>query len=154
MGALIDPAGILLDRDPAPRPFGDAEARRGEPRRWDFLGNFPVPLRQRIRDGVADLVAESRAAGGPPLKCCFPMGQGGPGPFDRLRFIRALDDYPDMLVSAENGAAFNRRFHERFVAAGAFSGCQPARAASVFEACGLIDPKGWIGASRSRPSCS
>jgi ABC-type Fe3+ transport system substrate-binding protein len=145
MGELIDPSSLVLDRDPAMRPFGDAAARRGEPRGWDFLGAVPVPLRHRIRDGVGDLATRIAAEGGPALKCCFPMGQGGRGHTGRLRFIGSLDDYPDMLVSDGQGDSFNRRFYEAHVAGGAFTGSQPGRVASVFADCGLIDPKGWIG---------
>jgi hypothetical protein len=118
MGAMIG-SSFTLDTT-----FGDAAVQRGVPRGWDFLGNVPVPLRHCVRDGTADAVARHRAAGGPSLKCCFPMGQGGRTPFDRLRFVRALDDFPNMLVSAEHGNAFNRRFHEKHVVGGAFSGYQ------------------------------
>lgn len=145
MGALIDPSSLVLAADPAMRPFGNSTARRGEPRAWDFLGAVPVPLRHRIRDGVGDLATRIAGEGGPPLKCCFPMGQGGRGPISRLRLIRSVEDYPAMLVSDGYGSAFNRRFHESHVAGGAFVGSQPERVASVFADCGLIDPKGWIG---------
>lgn len=144
MGAMIGTT-LVLDVAVPSGSFGDAAVQRGAPRGWDLLGNVPVPLRHCIRDGMADVVARHRAAGGPSLKCCFPMGQGGRSPFDRLRFVRALDDFPNMLVSAEHGNAFNRRFHERHVAGGAFSGCQPHGVASVFAESGLIDPQGWVG---------
>ena len=64
---------------------------------------------------------------------------------DRLRLIRSLADFPHMLVSAEHGNAFNRRFYERHVAGGAFTSGQPDGAASAFTDCGLIDAQGWIG---------
>lgn len=118
--------------------LGNTSQPRGSARGWDFLGNVPVPLRQRVRDGVADLTA-----GRGDLKCCFPMGQGGRGPFERLRYIRALDDFPGMLVSADHGNAFNRAFHRRHVEGGAFAACQPDGVAPVFR--DLLDPKGWIG---------
>jgi len=127
------------------QPFGAAAVQRGAPRGWDLLGNVPVPLRQRVRDGVAEVVEAQDA----PLRCCFPMGQGGHGPFERLRYVRALVDYPDMLVSAEHGNAFNRRFHQRHMAAGDFSGAQPDGVASVFAE--LVDPKGWIGVFAAAP---
>lgn len=144
MGVVTAPSTLILDLDPARRPFGDADQPRGAPRGWDFLGNVPVPVRARVRDGVADLVTAHREAGGAALKCCFPMGQGGVGPIERLRFIRRLDDFPRMLVSAEHGNAFSRRFHAEHVEHGAFTGCQP-KTAPVFADCGLIDDKGWIG---------
>jgi len=129
MNALSDVAG-----------FGDASQPRGAPKGWDLLGGVPVPLRQRVRDGVADLLASHGEQG---LKCCVPLGQGGRGPFERLRFIRALDEFPDMLVSSEHGNAFNRAFHRRHVEAGVFSGCQPDGVDPIFSQ--LVDPKGWIG---------
>ncbi len=106
--------GALIPRLELPThgvPFGATATRRGLPARLGSLGTVPVPLRQRVRDGVADLVQEIGEADAPPLRCCFPMGQGGRGPFERLRYIRALADYPGMLVSAEHGNAFNRRFY-------------------------------------------
>jgi ABC-type Fe3+ transport system substrate-binding protein len=104
-----------------------------------------VPLRARIRDGVANEVTRIRVESGRSLKCCFPMGQGGSSPFERLRLVRELDDFPRMLVSAEHGNAFNRSFYQRHVATGAFDGCQPERIAPAFSECGLIDPTGSIG---------
>lgn len=119
------------------------------PGRWCqqavLLGNVPLPLRHCVRDGVADQVKTMRDRGGETLRCCFPMGQGGVTPFQRLRFIRHLDDFPDMLVSAEHGNAFNRRFHARHMAGGDFRSGQPADVASVFTQAGLVDPQGWIG---------
>ncbi|MBI5132673.1 MAG: ABC transporter substrate-binding protein [Rhodopseudomonas palustris] len=145
MGTLALGSRIILDIEPRGRAFGDVAVPRGAPRGWDFLGNVPVPLRARVRDGVADRVTQHRLDGGEALRCCFPMGQGGVGPFERLRRVRALDDFPRMLVSAEHGNAFNRRFHAEHVAAGHFSACQPGDVASAFSDCGLIDPQGWIG---------
>ncbi|OIQ94529.1 hypothetical protein GALL_234860 [mine drainage metagenome] len=121
-------------------PFGGEGLPRGGARGWDFLGTVPVPVRQPVRDGVAALLA---AQGG--LRACMPQGQGSPGPFQRLRFIRTLAEYPGLLVSSEQGNAFNRAFHRRHVEGGAFSGCQPETSAAVFTEAGLIDPKGWIG---------
>ncbi len=144
MGPLGDHLSLALA--PPPRPlFGDAERDRGVARGWDLLASVPVPLRHRVRDGVADLLAREAAAGRPPLHACFPLGQGGRSPFDRLRYIRRLDDYPEMLVSADGGNAFNRRFHDRHVLGGAFESAQPAGAAEVFTAAGLVDPLGRIG---------
>lgn len=131
--------------DAAAGPFADAGREVGEARGLDLLGTVPVPLRHRVRDGVADLLMRLRDGGNPPLKCCFPLGQGGRSPFDRLRFIRSLGEFPDMLVSCEHGNAFNRRFYRAHVANGAFSACQPADPAPVFVDAGLIDPEGWIG---------
>lgn len=119
----------------------DAQSPRG----WDFLGHVPVPVRLRVRDGVADVVSRHAAQSGEGLKCCFPMGQGGIGPLKRLRFIRQFEAFPNMLVSAEDGGAFNRRFYERHVATGAFASCQPDALHPAFAAAGLADPKGWIG---------
>ncbi len=121
-------------------PFGGGDQPRGGARGWDFLGTVPVPVRQPVRDGVAALLAEH---GG--LRACMPLGQGGHGPFQRLRLIRDLADYPGLLVSSEQGNAFNRAFHRRHVEGGAFSACQPQGAAAPFAEAGLIDPKGWIG---------
>ena len=134
-----------LDLDRGARVFGDHDVARAAPRGWDLLANTPVPLRSHVRDGVAELLTRQRAEGGRPLKCCFPAGQGGRGPFDRLRLIRKLEDFPEVLVSSEVGNVFNRRFHQRWVEAGAFGGCQPSRTAAVFADCGLVDPEGWIG---------
>lgn len=120
--------------------FGDSSQPRGVPKGWDLLGGVPVPLRQRVRDGIADLLASRNESG---LKCCVPLGQGGRGPFERLRFIRALDDFPDMLVSSEHGNAFNRVFYHRHVEAGAFSGCQPDGVDPIYR--DLVDPMGWVG---------
>jgi len=145
MGVTPATSSFALTLDREARAFGDNNVTRATARGWDFLGNTPVPLRNQIRDGVAEWSARQRATGGPALKCCFPMGQGGRGPFDRLRFIHELEDFPDVLVSSEVGNAFNRRFHERHVETGGFQGCQPARTAAIFADCGLIDPKGWIG---------
>lgn len=140
------PLSLSLSLDPKGRaqPFGDATLGRGAAEGWAFLGSVPVPLRQWVRDDVAEVLNRHQAQGGPASRCCFPMGQGGPGPFQRLRFIRAFDAYPDMLVSADYSNAFNRRFHERHVEQGAFTGAQGA-AAPVFTESGLVDPKGWIG---------
>lgn len=145
MGPVALPSRIMLDLGSRARAFGDATIARGASRGWDFLGNVPVPLRARVRDGVADQMTAQRLAGGETLRCCFPMGQGGVGPFDRLRLIRDIDDFPRMLVSAEHGNAFNRSFHTNYLEAGRFGACQPASAAPVFADCGLFDPKGWIG---------
>ncbi|HEY0283019.1 MAG TPA: ABC transporter substrate-binding protein, partial [Rhizomicrobium sp.] len=130
-------SGTVLDLPAVGRLFGDAATARG----WDFLGNVPVSLRHRVRDGVAELVAQH----GETLKCCFPMGQGGDGPFERLRRIRSFDDYPGMVVSSDHGNVFNRRFYDRHVATGGFVGCQPGGIAPVFSEAELVDPKGWIG---------
>lgn len=145
MGPVGLPSRILLDLQPRGRVFGDVASQRGSSRGWDFLGSVPVPLRARVRDGVADQVTAQRLQGGAALRACFPMGQGGTGPFERLRLIRKLDEFPRMLVSAEHGNAFNRRFHAQHVESCAFSACQPDGVADVFRDCGLIDPNGWIG---------
>lgn len=146
MGIVIPPPSIALDLGPNHRRvFGDPAAARGAPRGWDFLGNVPVPLRARARDDLADVVMRHRTEGGEALKCCLPMGQGGRGPLERLRWVRELDDFPRMLVSAEHGNAFNRRFNDTHVVGGAFTSCQPEGVASVFGDAGLVDPKGWIG---------
>lgn len=136
---------LILDVDPAHHVFGDSVAASAAPRGWDFLGSTPVPLRARMRDEVAQVVQSHLLCGGPPLKCCMPMGQGGPTPLERLRFVRQLEDFPKLLVSAEHGNVFNRAFHGAYVERGAFSSAQPDGAAPIFAEAGLIDPKGWIG---------
>jgi len=118
--------------------FADQERSWGCARGWDFLGNVPVPLRQWIRDSLAETLL-----GRDDLKCCMPLGQGGRGPFERLRQIRRLADFPAMLVSAEHGNVFNRAFHRTYVEQGAFSACQPEGVAEVFRP--MLDPKGWVG---------
>jgi ABC-type Fe3+ transport system substrate-binding protein len=143
MGVVAGRTRIILDMSPPREPFGDAAAPRGAPRGWDLLGNVPVPLRHRVRDDLAAVAEGLRTEGGAALKCCFPMGQGGRTPFDRLRYIRALDDYPHMLVSAEHGNAFNRRFYERHVASGAFTSGQPATVDPLFAE--MVDPQGVFG---------
>jgi ABC-type Fe3+ transport system substrate-binding protein len=117
----------------------DLDAESGAARGWDFLGGAPVPLRRRLREDVAQSLCQR----GAPLACAFPLGQGGRGPFERLRQIRTLRDYPGMLVSCEGANAFNRRFHSNHVETGGFAGFQPANAPP--ELAGLVDPKGWIG---------
>ncbi|WP_228125039.1 ABC transporter substrate-binding protein [Candidatus Methylospira mobilis] len=112
---------------------------------WDLLANVPVPLRHQVCDGIAGVVAQTESANGKAFKWHIPLGQGGVSPFDKLRFIHSLADYPNMLVSADHGSAFNRRFQERYLMKGAFSGAQPEGAATVFSDSGLIDPAGWIG---------
>ena len=145
MGVLAAPTTIGLHISRPPGVFGDPTASRAQPRGWDLLGNVPVPLRHLVRDGVAARVQPLRRDGHAPLKCCFPMGQGGASPFQRLRYIRALDEFPHMLVSAEYGHCFNRAFHARHVEGGAFRAEQPNGVDAVFSEAGLIDPKGWIG---------
>ncbi|MDQ0505144.1 ABC transporter substrate-binding protein [Xanthobacter agilis] len=111
----------------------------------DLLCEVPVPLRMRFADDLSRHLARHCTQGGEAFSCHVPMGQGGPSPLDRLRYVRDPLDFPRMLVSARHGNAFNRRFHDTHMRAGAFSSGQPAGVASVFEAAGLIDPKGWIG---------
>jgi ABC-type Fe3+ transport system substrate-binding protein len=118
---------------------------------WDFLGNVPVPLRAHVRDAVSERIASHRRQNGLQLRSLFPGGQGGVGPFERIRLIRELDCYPRMLLSADYGNAFNRQFHARYVETGHFSSCQPDDVPSVFAECGLVDPKGWIGAVAVAP---
>jgi ABC-type Fe3+ transport system substrate-binding protein len=114
-----------------------------DPRSWDFLGHVPVPVRQRVRDAVADVVSHHVALGGEVLNGCFPMGQGGVGPMERLRYIRRLEDFPHMLVSAEDGGAFNRRFLAEHGAA--FTACQPPVLHPAFAEAGLVDPLARVG---------
>ena len=144
MGSLTQHR-IALDLDPAHRVFGDAASARAAPRGWDFLGSTPVPLRAKMRDDIALAAQEHVAQGGTPLKCCMPLGQGGHTPIERLRFVRALEDFPKLLVSSEHGAIFNRIFHRQHIERGAFSSCQPQGAAEAFIQAGLIDPQNWIG---------
>jgi ABC-type Fe3+ transport system substrate-binding protein len=110
-----------------------------DPRRLDFLGTVPVPVRRRVREGLAAELTRH-----PAIRGCMPMGQGGSTPFERLRFIRDPAEYPAMLVSAEHGNIFNRRFHAAHVATGGFCACQP-EAADAFRSSGLVDSKGTIG---------
>lgn len=145
MGVLDLPAFVSPSLSRSLGLFGDADAPRARATGWDLLGSVPVPLRHLVRDGVAAVAADARQDGGAALKCCFPMGQGGVTPFQRLRRIRALDDYPDMLVSAEGANLFNRRFHHRHVEGGDFTAAQPQGVDPVFRRAGLIDPQGWIG---------
>jgi hypothetical protein len=78
-----------------------------------------------MRDELADLLRERQFKGAEKLKCCMPMGHGGRTPFDRLRHIRDLDDFPRLPASSDNGDAFNRAFHARYVETGAFVAPQP-----------------------------
>ena len=144
MGSLTQHR-IALDLDPAHRVFGDAASARAAPRGWDFLASTPVPLRAKMRDDIALATQAHVARGGAPLKCCMPMGQGGRTPIERLRYVRALEDFPKLLVSSEHGAIFNRTFHRQYVERGAFSGRQPQGTAEAFTKAGLIDPQNWIG---------
>jgi ABC-type Fe3+ transport system substrate-binding protein len=143
MSALTSASSILNEMTPANRLF--AQEPGPSSRTWDFLGSVPVPLRQRICDSVVDAAAGQLADGGAPLHCCFPAGHSGISLIRRLRYIRSLENFPNMLVSAEHGNLFNRRFHEEYVAPGAFSACQPEGLAEAFSECGLIDPQGSIG---------
>jgi ABC-type Fe3+ transport system substrate-binding protein len=142
MGAI---SSIPLAVAPPPRAFGAAHAPRATARGWDFLGCCPSPLRMRMRDELADLLRETHRQRGERLKGCMPMGQGGRTPFERLRYIRELEDFPKLLVSSDHGNAFNRAFHASHVETGAFVAPQPAGAAQAFVEAGLIDEKGWIG---------
>jgi ABC-type Fe3+ transport system substrate-binding protein len=148
MGALTS---IALAVEPPPRAFGDALAPRASARGWDFFGSCPAPLRMKMRDDLSELLRLRRLAGAERLKCCMPMGHGGRTPFDRLRFIRELDDFPKLLVSSDHGNAFNRAFHARHVEGGAFASLQPEGAARAFVEAGLIDPRGWIGVYAAAP---
>jgi ABC-type Fe3+ transport system substrate-binding protein len=58
-----------------------------------------------MRDELADLLRERQFRHAEKLKCCMPMGHGGRTPFDRLRHIRDLDDFPRLLASSEHGNA-------------------------------------------------
>lgn len=117
-------------------------AEAASPRGWDLLAGVPVPLRHRVRDGLADVLARHDRSTARPLACCFPAGPSGQRIFDRLRRVRALGEFPGMLVSADYGNAFNRRFHDRHVARGAFRAGQPGPVAAPFADCGLPDPEG------------
>jgi ABC-type Fe3+ transport system substrate-binding protein len=145
MTALLSKTDLMFDASAPLSPLGNGEEGRKDPRGLDFLGSVPVPLRNRVGDGLARLAALRRSRGAAPLKYCFPRGQGGRSPFERLRFIRDLESYPAMQVSAEYGNAFNSRFYEAHVRSGAFSACQPRPAPPVFADAGLCDPEGWIG---------
>jgi len=136
---------IKLAVEPPPRAFGEAHAPRATARGWDFLGSCPAPLRMRMRDELADLLRERQFKHAEKLKCCMPMGHGGRTPFERLRHIRDLDDFPKLLASSDHGNAFNRAFHARHVETGAFVAPQPAGFSAAFAEAGLIDPRGWIG---------
>lgn len=141
MGAMITTDTLMLDSRSNTELLGSHIAKP----RLDFLGNVPVPLRHRVQSDMADLAAQTEAHTGKALKYLIPMGQGGRTPFDQLRFIRTLADYPNMLVSSEHGNAFNRQFQEHYLASGAFTGAQPSDSAAPFTDCGLIDPTGTIG---------
>ena len=142
MGPLTS---IQLAVEPRPRAFGDPNAARAAARGWDFLGSCPAPLRMRMRDDLEDMLRGLRLRGGERLKCCMPMGHGGRTPFERLRYVRDLDDFPRLLVSSDHGNAFNRAFHAEYVERGAFTSLQPSGARKNFVKAGLIDPEGWIG---------
>jgi ABC-type Fe3+ transport system substrate-binding protein len=142
MGAVTS---IQLATTPPPRAFGEAHAPRATARGWDFLGSCPSPLRMRMRDELADILRDIHRQRGERLKGCMPMGQGGRTPFERLRAIRDIQDFPKLLVSSDHGNAFNRAFHARHVETGAFAALQFSGAAAPFVEAGLIDPRGWIG---------
>lgn len=134
--------GMLTKRSElasVPASLGVAVSPRAETCGLDFLGSCPVPLRVRMRDDIASIADANR------LSWRAPSGQGGRTPMDRLRFIRELEEFPRLLVSAESGAAFNRAFHAAHVARGDFSSLQPERCDDAFIDAGLIDPSGWIG---------
>lgn len=118
---------------------------RAAPGAPDLLCEVPVPLRMRMADDLDRVVAHHRAATGEALSCLSILGQGGASPLDRLRFVRAPEAFPPMLVSARHGNAFNRRFHAAHVASGGFVSGQPEGAAPVFADAGLPDPAGAIG---------
>ena len=132
MGAVTS---INSPSTPPPRAFGEAHAPRATARGWDFLGSCPSPLRMRMRDELADLLRDIHRQRGERLKGCMPMGQGGRTPFERLRDIRDLEDFPKLLVSCDHGNAFNRAFHARHVETGAFAALQ-----SVWRGGGFLEP--------------
>jgi ABC-type Fe3+ transport system substrate-binding protein len=120
--------------------FGfDLDAESDAAGGWGFLGGAPVPLRRRIREEVARRAQQN----GAPLNCDFPLSPGSRGPFERLRRIRTLRDFPAMLASCDGPNAFNRRFHAEHVETGAFAALQPGGAPGALA--DLVDPKGWIG---------
>ena len=138
MGIIENASAILEKKTPANRVYpGRAVSKRGP---WDFLGNVPVPLRPHIHNAVGEIAAPL-SSGSRALRWTFPHDKD----MERLRFIRNLEDYPDMVVSAKHGDAFNRRFYESHVISGAFSGCQPDLAHSAFTDAALIDESGSIG---------
>ena len=141
MGAMITTDTLLQDSIWNTQLLGSHTAKP----RLDFLGNVPVPLRHHVQNDVADLIANTETQTGKTLKFHIPMGQGGRNPFEQLRFIRTLADYPNMLVSSEHGNAFNRQFQKDYLTTGAFTGAQPTGLAPSFTECGLIDPTGTIG---------
>lgn len=114
-----------------------------EERRWDCLASVPVPLRQMVLDGLTRLLVRHRLMGGDRLDVCFPMGQGGHTPFDRLRRIRGPEDYPNLVVSCGEANPFSRRFHRDH--GGDFALEQPGPVAAVFTDAGLVDPQGQVG---------
>jgi ABC-type Fe3+ transport system substrate-binding protein len=134
-----------FDLDPARRTFGDPFAAERSPRGLDLLASSPVPLRMQMRDDLAQVIGAHIANGGTPFKCFMPLGQGGRTPMEQLRLVRKLDEFPKLLVSSENGNAFNRAFHAEHVEQSAFCSMQPKGAARAFVEAGLIDPRGWIG---------
>lgn len=136
---------------PPPRAFGDPHLPRAGPRGWDFLGSCPAPLRMRMRDDLSALLRARHVTGTEKLKCCMPMGHGGRTPFDRLRYVRDLQDFPKLLVSSDHGNAFNRAFHAAHVERGAFISLQPKGAPEIFTQAGLIDPRGWVAAYAVAP---
>ncbi|MFG1478749.1 ABC transporter substrate-binding protein [Xanthobacter sp. V4C-4] len=149
MMSHVSPPETKRERKPDPRhPSPPRPAQSGAapaPAALDLLCDVPVPLRMRFADDLTRHLAAHRASTGEAFSCQVPVGQGGASPFDHLRRIRALEAFPRMLVSARQGNAFNRRFHAAHVAGGAFASAQPEGVAPVFEAAGLVDPRGWIG---------
>jgi len=114
-----------------------------EERRWDCLASVPVPLRQTVLDGLTRLLVRHRLMGGERLEVCFPMGQGGRTPYDRLRRIRRPGEFPDLVVSCDEANLFNRRFYRDH--GDLFALEQPGPVAGVFADAGLVDPLGQVG---------
>lgn len=137
-------------------PFGrhhEETVGRSQARGWDFLGHVPVPLRHWIRDGVESVLRQQTALGTEPLRCCFPLGQGGQTPFERLKWIRSPEDFPSFLVSAEGPEAFHPKLAQSFLSkqAGVFTSGFSAKISPLFEQAGLVDPWGQVGVYAAAP---
>ncbi len=128
----------------------DGMASRGDmpPRTWrrgcDVLARAPVPIQAYLTDGIEAVLARQQGASLGSVSGCFPPGQGGWSPFHDLRWIRRLDDFPNLVISAEYGNLFNRRFYDTYARAGAFRTEQPGPVPAAAVECGLIDPQGMV----------
>jgi len=118
------------------------DVARAAVRGCDVVAGAPVPIRPWLADSLAEVIeAEPERA----LTSCLVRGQGGWSPLQELRRIRRLEEFPNLVISADYGNLFNRRFHQReVIEGGAFRTAQPGPVPPAVAAAGLVDPLGVV----------